>query len=152
MSWQTLNWNTKVLSNHSKKLKIQIVLRARANQITSSSSQYKKMQKFRQITARNERVTFNQSFRLQRPDSWILRLELKIYYVKSIKMGQVLACCTVNEREANDDTKYCPSSQEIEQPWKERIETNEGKVVLAVDPNFTEEEIAHERMKILTSI
>ena len=67
-------------------------------------------------------------------------------------MGQVLACCTVNEREANDDTIYGPSSQEIEQPWKERIETNEGKVVLAVDPNFTEEEIAQERMKILTSI
>ena len=69
-------------------------------------------------------------------------------------MGQVLACCTVNEREANDDSiyGYGPSSQEIEQPWKERIETNEGKVVLAVDPNFTEEEIAQERMKILTSI
>ena len=67
-------------------------------------------------------------------------------------MGQVLACCTVNEREANDDTIYCPSSQEIEQPWKERIKTNESKVVLAMDPNFTEEEIAQERMKILTSI
>ena len=67
-------------------------------------------------------------------------------------MGQVLACCIVDEREANDGTIYCPSSQEIEQPWKERIETNESKVVLAMDPNFTEEEIAHERMKILTSI
>ena len=67
-------------------------------------------------------------------------------------MGQALACCTVNEREANDDAIYCPSSQEIEQPWKERIETNDAKVVLALDPNFTQEEIARERMKILTSI
>ena len=67
-------------------------------------------------------------------------------------MGQVIACCTVAKREANDDTTYCPSPQEIEQPWKEKIETNEGKVILAVDPNFTEEEIAQERMKILTSI
>ena len=65
-------------------------------------------------------------------------------------MGQVLACCTVAE--ANDDTMYRPPPQEIEQPWKERVETNEGKVVLAVDPNFTEEEIAQERMKIISSI
>ena len=55
-------------------------------------------------------------------------------------MGQVLACCTGAEREANDDTKlYRPPPQEIEQPWKEKIETNEGKAVLAVDPNFTED-------------
>ena len=67
-------------------------------------------------------------------------------------MGQVLACCTVAEREANDDTMYRPPPQEIEQPWKEKVETIEGKVVLAVDPNFTEEEIAQERMKIMSSI
>ena len=66
-------------------------------------------------------------------------------------MGQVIACCTVAEREANDDTIYRPPPQEIE-PWKEKIETNEGKFVLAVDPNFTEEEIAQERMKIISSI
>ena len=65
-------------------------------------------------------------------------------------MGQVLGCCTVAE--ANDDTMYRPPPQEIEQPWKERVETNEGKVVLAVDPNFTEEEIAQERMKIMSRI
>ena len=65
-------------------------------------------------------------------------------------MGQVQGCCTVAE--ANDDTMYRPPPQEIEQPWKERVETNEGKVVLAVDPNFTEEEIAQERMKIMSSI
>ena len=65
-------------------------------------------------------------------------------------MGQVQGCCTVAE--ANDDTMYRPPPQEIEQPWKERVETNEDKVVLAVDPNFTEEEIAQERMNILTSI
>ena len=52
-------------------------------------------------------------------------------------MGQVIACCTVAEREANDDTIYRPPPQEIEQPWKEKIKTNEGKVVfLAVDPKF----------------
>lgn len=67
-------------------------------------------------------------------------------------MGQVLGCCTVTEREANDDTMYCPPPPEMDQPWKEKIETNVGKVILAVDPNFTEEEIAKERMKILTSI
>ena len=66
-------------------------------------------------------------------------------------MGQVLACCTMTKREAND-AMYYPPTQEMEQPWKERIQTNEGKVVLAVDPNFTEEEIAQERMKIITSI
>ena len=67
-------------------------------------------------------------------------------------MGQVLACCTVSEKETNDDTIYRPPPQEIEQPWKEKIKTNEGKVVVAVDPNFTEEQIAQERMKIMSSI
>ena len=68
-------------------------------------------------------------------------------------MGQVLACCTVAE--ANDDTMYRPPPQEIEQPWKEKIKTNEIKVVSAmdwVDPKFTEEKIAQERMKIMSSI
>ena len=51
-------------------------------------------------------------------------------------MGQVIACCTVAEREANDDTIYRPPPQEIKQTWKEKIETNEGKVVSAVDPKF----------------
>ena len=64
-------------------------------------------------------------------------------------MGQVQGCCTVAE--ANDDTMYRPPPQEIEKPWKEKVETIEGKVVLAVDPNFTEEKIAQERMKILTN-
>ena len=41
-------------------------------------------------------------------------------------MGQVLACCTVAE--ANDDTMYRPPPQEIEKPWKEKVETIEGKV------------------------
>ena len=60
--------------------------------------------------------------------------------------------CIVYKRKANDDTVHCPPSQEIEQPREEKIETNESKVILAVDPNFTEEEIAQERMKIITSI
>ena len=81
-----------------------------------------------------------------------IKINIENFHVEATKMGQVLACCTVNEREANDDAKYCPSSQEIEQPWKERIETNDAKVVLALDPNFTQEEIAQERMKIISSI
>ena len=50
------------------------------------------------------------------------------------------------------EDNYENTWNEIEQPWKERIETNDAKVVLALDPNFTQEEIAQERMKILTSI
>ena len=60
--------------------------------------------------------------------------------------------CIVPKRKANDNTVHCHPSQEIEQPWKENIKTNESEVVSAVDPNFTEKEIAQERMKILTSI
>ena len=55
-------------------------------------------------------------------------------------MGQFFSCCTVAEKEA-----YCPSPQatiigeyvpiEIEQPWKEKIKTKEGKFS-AVDPKF----------------
>ena len=52
----------------------------------------------------------------------------------------------------NNYQQWTFPSQEIEQPWKENIKTNESEVVSAVDPNFTEEEIAQERMKILTSI
>ena len=43
-------------------------------------------------------------------------------------MGQVLACCTVAEREANDDTMYRPPPQEIEQPWKERLKPLRAKL------------------------
>ena len=35
-------------------------------------------------------------------------------------MGQVLACCTVNEREANDGTIYLPPPQEIAQSINDR--------------------------------
>ena len=59
------------------------------------------------------------------------------------------------EKEVNDDTIYRPPPQEIEQLWKEKFKTNESKGVLAVDwvdPKFTEEEIAQERMKIMSSI
>ena len=55
-------------------------------------------------------------------------------------MGQFFSCCTVAEKEA-----YRPSPQatiigeyypiEIEQPWKEKIKTKEGKFS-AVDPKF----------------
>ena len=55
-------------------------------------------------------------------------------------MGQFFSCCTVAEKEA-----YRPSPQatiigeyvpiEIEQPWKEKIKTKEGKFS-TVDPKF----------------
>ena len=71
-------------------------------------------------------------------------------------MGQIIACFTVAEKEVNDDTIYRPPPQEIEQPWKEKFKTDEGKVVLAVDhrvdPKFTEEEIAQDRIKTISSI
>ena len=77
-------------------------------------------------------------------------------------MGQVMACCTGAEREAtNDDTIYFPPPQEIGQPWIGKFNINEGKAVLAVDLKekidqkymcSTEEEIAQERMKIISSI
>ena len=68
----------------------------------------------------------------------------------------------------NDDTIHLPP-QEIGQPWRGKIKTNEGKVVSAVHPKekiaqervklcdqkymcSTEEEIAQERMKIIPSI
>jgi hypothetical protein len=36
--------------------------------------------------------------------------------------------------------------------WKEKINTNDAKIVLAVDPKSTEEEIAADRMKILMNL
>ena len=36
--------------------------------------------------------------------------------------------------------------------WKEKIKTNCDKIVLAVDPKSTEEEIAADRMKILMNL
>ena len=35
--------------------------------------------------------------------------------------------------------------------WKEKIKTNDDKIVLVGDPKSTEEEIAADRMKILMS-
>jgi hypothetical protein len=41
---------------------------------------------------------------------------------------------------------------EDERPWREKIKTNEKKVIFAIDPKFSEEEIAQERSNILTNI
>ena len=60
-------------------------------------------------------------------------------------MGQVMACCTVAEREANDDTINFPPPQEIGQPWIGKIKTNECKIVSAVDPK---KKIDQERVKL----
>ena len=82
-------------------------------------------------------------------------------------MGQALSsfvscCCTEPARDTNDTdfmyrTPYQDKYQsfgldEDERPWREKIKTNEQTVVLAVDPKFSEEEIAQERSNILTNI
>ena len=80
-------------------------------------------------------------------------------------MGQALSsfiscCCTEPARDTNDtDFMYRSAHQdkyhdmgEDERPWREKIKTNEKKVIFAVDPKFSEEEIARERSNILTNI
>ena len=71
-------------------------------------------------------------------------------------MGQALSCCTVAKEESNDDTMYCRPPQEIEQPWKEKIETDELQAMKAIlEAMQTDLEALHQilqKMKILTSI
>ena len=69
-------------------------------------------------------------------------------------MGQAVSCCYTASARDNDDSEYNMYCRG-EQPWKEKIKTNEFKIASAVDwvdPKFTEEEIAQERMKIISSI
>jgi hypothetical protein len=82
------------------------------------------MQKHKKILL-NHNLEFEIHFQsvIQIVETGLLRSLLRNFQVKSDKMGQVLACCK----------KWL---QEIEQPWKEKIETNEGKVVSAEDPKF----------------
>ena len=70
-------------------------------------------------------------------------------------MGQALSSCApcCSEAEAYKDVesyrKVIPNDKNAQ--WKEKIKTNDEKIVLVVDPKSTEEEIAAERMKILMS-
>ena len=45
----------------------------------------------------------------------------------------------------------CCTEPDDERPWREKIKTNEKKVIFAVDPKFSKEEIAQERQNILTN-
>ena len=79
-------------------------------------------------------------------------------YLKHNKMGQALSsfvscCCTEPARDTPYVDKYhAMGSNEDEGSWKEKVKTNEKKVIFAVDPKFSEEEIAKERSNILTNI
>ena len=62
-------------------------------------------------------------------------------------MGQAVSCCCTASTTARDNNDseynmYCRG----EQPWKEKIKTNEKKVIFAVDPK---EKIAQERLKFV---
>jgi hypothetical protein len=59
-------------------------------------------------------------------------------------MGQAFSCCTTSARDTNDSeyNMYCRG----EQPWKEKIKTNEKKVIFAADPK---EKIDQERLKFV---
>lgn len=74
----------------------------------------------------------------------------------------VSCCCTEPARDTNDtdfmyrtphqDKYHSMGLDEDERPWREKIKTNEKTVVFAVNPKFSEEEIAQERSIILTNI
>ena len=73
-------------------------------------------------------------------------------------MGQALSsvvscCCTEPARDSNDtefiEVEVC---YQDEQPWKEKIKTNEKIVVIAVDPKFCEEKIAKGRLEVITNL
>ena len=61
-------------------------------------------------------------------------------------MGQSVSCCCTASATARDNDSeynmYCRG----EQPWKEKIKTNEKKVIFAVDPK---EKIDQERLKFV---
>ena len=71
-------------------------------------------------------------------------------------MGQTLSSCApcCSEVRAYEDVesyqKVIPNDKNPQ--WKEKIKTNDDKIVLAVDPKSTEEEIAADRMKILMNL
>ena len=84
-------------------------------------------------------------------------------------MGQALSscapCCSGSAKECEDQKameSYDKAVREFYQKSKnphqcldcgfEKIETNDEKIVLAVDPKFTEQEIAAERTKVLMNL
>ncbi len=76
-------------------------------------------------------------------------------------MGQALSSCDpcCSETQAYEDVeikcecryqKIIPNDKNPQ--WKEKIKTNNDKIVLVVDPKSTEKEIAADRMKILMNL
>ena len=60
-------------------------------------------------------------------------------------MGQAVSCCCTASAKDNNDSEYnmyCLG----EQPWKEKIKTNEKKDIFAIDPK---EKIGQERLKFV---
>ena len=76
-------------------------------------------------------------------------------------MGQALSSCvpclgydddaapSINEAEM-DDGYLQP--RENERQWVEKIRTHEDKIVLAVDPKFTKEQISQDRAEIIENL
>ena len=58
-------------------------------------------------------------------------------------MGQAVSCCYTASARDNDDSEYNMYCRG-EQPWKEKIKTNEKKIIFSVDPK---EKIDQERLK-----
>ena len=76
---------------------------------------------------------------------------------KFLKMGQAVSscapCCTANEDVESSWESYQKSVPNDKNPqWKEKLKTNDNKIVLVVNPMSTEEEIAADRMKILMNL
>lgn len=74
-----------------------------------------------------------------------------------IKMGQALSscapCCSKSAQEIEEPYQMADLNDNGTNPqWKEKIRTNEDKIVFAVDPKSSEEEIAAKRLEILMNI
>ena len=74
-------------------------------------------------------------------------------------MGQVLSscapCCSGAQAYEDEDSYQKVSdigTNDNNRQWKEKIITNNDKVILAVDPTSSEEEIAADRMEILMNL
>ena len=74
-------------------------------------------------------------------------------------MGQVLSSCApcCSGAQAYEDMDSYQKVSDIgtndnNRQWMEKIKTNTDKVILAVDPNSSKEEIAADRMKILMNL
>ena len=74
-------------------------------------------------------------------------------------MGQVLSscapCCSGTQAYEDMDSYQKVSdvgTNDNNRQWMEKIKTNTDKVILAVDPNSSKEEIAADRMKILMNL